>query len=88
MTAACPECGLTTALRTRRPADSSGAISRHDQLFIYGIANGLTDSEIGDLTNLSPHQVRRRISTIITRVRARNRAHLVAIAAGRGQLWV
>lgn len=75
-------------LRSRRPATAGGAISAHDQVFVYGLANGLGHAEIGELLGLSPDQVRRRVQRLMSRVGAHTAAQLVAIAAGRGQLWL
>lgn len=75
-------------LRSRRPAIAGAVITSHDQVFIYGLANGLGHAEIGELLGLSPDQVRRRVQRLMRRVGAHTAAQLVAIAAGRGQLWL
>ena len=74
----------------RRQVRTSGVIGPGDQLFIYGVANGLTNVEISEALGgwLDPDQVGHRIRTIREAVGAANNAHLVAIAAGRGQLWL
>jgi len=63
---------------------------RRDQIeLIQCLAEGLTYREIGvRLGGMSEQAAKDRISRIRRQVGARTAAHLVAIAAGRGQLWL
>ncbi|WP_416979682.1 response regulator transcription factor [Streptomyces sp. T028] len=48
------------------------------------IAEGRTNSEIAAELYLAPKTIERHVATVIRKIGARNRAHLVALAIGRG----
>lgn len=72
----------------QRTVQPDGVLSPSDLLFVYGLANGWTDVEMAEFFDLAPDYISYRIRSAMERVRARTRAQLVAIAAGRGELWL
>lgn len=76
-------------LSVRRRCQSAGDLfTEQDLMLIYGLANDLRRHEIATLLGLDNIQVIDRIKAIKRAVRAGTDAHLVAIAAGRGELWL
>jgi DNA-binding CsgD family transcriptional regulator len=67
----------------RRTADGR-VLSPREQEITNLIASGLTAKQIAQQLYLSPETVRTHIRNAMTRMRARTRAQLVALAIGRG----
>jgi DNA-binding NarL/FixJ family response regulator len=62
----------------------SSALNTREWAILKLIVNGCTNAEIGAELFLAPKTIERYVATIIHKVGARNRAHLVGVAIGRG----
>lgn len=60
------------------------ALNSRERAVLKLIVEGRTNGEIGAELFLAPKTIERHVATIIHKVGARNRAHLVAVAIGRG----
>lgn len=62
----------------------SSALNSREWAILKLIVKGCTNAEIGAELFLAPKTIERYVATIIHKVGARNRAHLVGVAIGRG----
>ncbi len=64
------------------PAPIARGLSPREVEILQLVARGLTDAEIGNLTNISPRTVQRHITNILNKLNCRNRSHAVALVIG------
>jgi len=64
------------------PAPAARGLSPREVEILQLVARGLTDAEIGDLTNISPRTVQRHITNILNKLNCKNRSHAVAQVIG------
>mgnify|MGYP000622030713 FL=1 len=59
-------------------------ITEHERMVILGYAAGMTAGEIADIYHWSIHTIRVRTTSARLKLRAKNQAHLVALALRAG----
>lgn len=64
------------------PAPAARGLSPREVEMLQLVARGLTDAEIGQLSNISPRTVQRHITNILNKLNCRNRSHAVAQVIG------
>lgn len=64
------------------PAPAARGLSPREVEILQLVARGLTDAEIGQLSNISPRTVQRHITNILNKLNCRNRSHAVALVIG------
>ncbi len=67
-----------------RFAGLASRLSPREVDIIASVAQGLPNAEIGQRHSISEETVKSHVRRILTKLRARNRAHAVAIAIGSG----
>ena len=74
------------ATGTSTPADLAPRLTRVQGDVLQLLARGFTNKEIGEALSISRRTVHNHVSDIIQRLRAKNRAQVVAIAAKWGMI--
>ena len=64
------------------PAPAARGLSPREVEILQLVARGYTDTEIGQLSNISPRTVQRHITNILNKLNCRNRSHAVAQVIG------
>lgn len=64
------------------PAPAARGLSPREVEILQLVARGLTDTEIGQLINISPRTVQRHITNVLNKLNCRNRSHAVAQVIG------
>ena len=69
-----------------RPESCSPSLTNREVEVLACVAEGLSAKEIGQRLNMAPRTVDRHIDHLKMKIRARNRAHMVALAFANGTL--
>lgn len=64
------------------PAPAARGLTPREVEILHLVARGLTDAEIGQMSNISPRTVQRHITNILNKLNCRNRSHAVAQVIG------
>ncbi|WP_416979692.1 LuxR C-terminal-related transcriptional regulator [Streptomyces sp. T028] len=81
--------GGTVETHSGSPGENTAAdaaLNSREWATLRLIAEGLTNAEIGAKLYLAPKTIERHVASIVRKLGARNRVHLVAVAIGRGMV--